>query len=137
MNPMLAANRTPKYPRPPNPSTATVSPPLAPLFRSALKVVTPAHINGAPSTEESSLGTSANASVGATMYSAYPPSKEIPVVSNDTVHAKNSPRRQCSQYPQFPPCQPIPTRCPFFHGFTPSPTASTTPITSCPGTRGY
>src|SRR6478735_11656862 len=31
----------------------------------------------------------------------------------------------------------MPTRWPVFHGFTPSPTPSTTPMTSCPGTRGY
>jgi hypothetical protein len=51
--------------------------------------------------------------------------------------ATRSPRRQGSQIPQCPPYQPRPTRWPTFHGFTSSPMASMTPMTSWPGTRGY
>ena len=52
------------------PSTATRSPGRAPLLRSELKVVTPAHISGPASTAESPSGISANAPAGAIMYSA-------------------------------------------------------------------
>src|SRR5574341_1834760 len=48
-----------------------------------------------------------------------------------------SPRRQETHCPQCPPCQPTPTRWPFFQIVTPGPTASITPATSCPVTRGY
>src|SRR5215813_5432639 len=48
-----------------------------------------------------------------------------------------SPRRQESQRPQCPPCQPTPTRWPDVHPATPAPTASMIPAISCPGTRGY
>src|SRR6516225_2909865 len=48
-----------------------------------------------------------------------------------------SPRRHERHVPSWPPCQPTPTRCPFFHPETPAPTSSITPATSCPGTRGY
>ena len=47
------------------PRMATVSPGRAPLLRSALKVVTPAHISGAASTSVSSSGISASALAGA------------------------------------------------------------------------
>jgi len=47
---ILAAYCTPRWPSPPRPSTATTSPGRAPLWRSALKVVRPAHIRGAAST---------------------------------------------------------------------------------------
>src|SRR5215467_9834589 len=50
---------------------------------------------------------------------------------------RKSPRRHSRQVLSWPPCQPTPTRCPFFHADTPVPTSSTTPATSCPGTRGY
>jgi hypothetical protein len=50
-----------------------MSPGLAPLLRSALNVVTPAHISGAASTAESSAGMAAKASAGTTMASAKPP----------------------------------------------------------------
>src|SRR5215467_10052777 len=50
---------------------------------------------------------------------------------------RKSPRRHESQVPSCPPCQPTPTRCPFFHAETPVPTSSMMPATSCPGTRGY
>src|SRR5436309_2053262 len=49
----------------------------------------------------------------------------------------NSPRRQLSHTKQCAPCQPTPTRCPTFQGFTPGPTASMRPLISCPGERGY
>jgi len=42
----------------------------APLLRSALNVVMPAHISGAASTEDRSSGTRARAVAGAIMYSA-------------------------------------------------------------------
>src|ERR1700674_765480 len=48
-----------------------------------------------------------------------------------------SPRRHARQVPSCPPCQPTPTRWPFCHSFTPEPSSSITPATSCPGTRGY
>src|ERR1700679_2677245 len=48
-----------------------------------------------------------------------------------------SPRRQERHVLSWPPCQPTPTRCPFFQAVTPSPSASITPATSCPGARGY
>src|ERR1035441_3116219 len=51
--------------------------------------------------------------------------------------AKKCPRRQLSQYPQYPPFHPKPARSPGIHPATPAPTASTIPTTSCPGPRGY
>ena len=45
------------------PWIATISPPAAPLFLSALKVVAPAHKRGAASTEVSSPGMLTNAEV--------------------------------------------------------------------------
>src|SRR5881394_1701042 len=57
LNPIFAANCTPRWPSPPRPSTATTSPGRAPLLRSALNVVMPAHISGAASTEDRSSGT--------------------------------------------------------------------------------
>src|SRR5439155_8828111 len=126
-----------RRPSPPIPSTPTRSPDRAPLLRNALNVVIPAHINGAPSTELKSCGTDASAFAGATMYSAYPPSNEIPVVSNSTWQAKKSPRRHGSQCPQCEACHPTPTRCPDFQSGTSGPTASITPITSWPGILGY
>src|SRR5438067_13565350 len=50
---------------------------------------------------------------------------------------RKSPRRHERHVLSWPPCQPTPTRCPFFHSETPAPTSSITPATSCPGTRGY
>ena len=44
--------------------------------------------------------------------------------------------RQASHRPQWPPCQPTPTRCPGFHAVTPDPTSSINPAISCPGMRG-
>jgi hypothetical protein len=55
----------PKCPSPPIPIMATTSPTRAPLFLRALYVVMPAHISGAASVYESSLGISAKATVGA------------------------------------------------------------------------
>jgi hypothetical protein len=55
---------------PANPEHSNHIAPRAPLFRSALKVVTPAHISGRRRLAESSSGTSASAWAGATMYSA-------------------------------------------------------------------
>ena len=52
------------------PSTATVSPGRAPLFRSALKVVMPAHISGPASMAESPSGIDASAVAGTITYSA-------------------------------------------------------------------
>src|ERR1700741_4209108 len=40
---------------------------------------------------------------------------------------RKSPRRHSRQVLSWPPCQPTPTRCPFFHSETPAPTASTIP----------
>jgi hypothetical protein len=57
----------PKCPRPPIPRMATTSPTQASLFQRALYVVTPAHIRGAASVYESSLGISVRATVGATI----------------------------------------------------------------------
>src|ERR1700680_2340267 len=45
-----------------------------------------------------------------------------------------SPRRQARHVPSWPPCQPTPTRWPFRHSFTPTPSSSITPATSCPAT---
>src|SRR5580692_9913188 len=50
---------------------------------------------------------------------------------------RKSPRRHSRHVLSWPPCQPTPTRRPFFHAETPSPTSSMMPATSCPGTRGY
>src|ERR1700761_4055090 len=50
---------------------------------------------------------------------------------------RKSPRLHDRHVLSWPPCQPTPTRCPFFQEETPSPTSSMTPATSCPGTRGY
>src|SRR5437763_13242133 len=55
-NPIRAAYWTPRWPSPPRPRTATRSPGRAPLFRSALTVVTPAHISGAASGAGSCAG---------------------------------------------------------------------------------
>ena len=52
------------------PRMPTRSPARAPLWRSALKVVIPAHSSGPASTAESSSGIRARAWTGATMYSA-------------------------------------------------------------------
>ena len=54
---MRRAYCTPRWPSPPTPNTATRSPARAGEFRSALKVVRPAHSRGAASTEERSSGT--------------------------------------------------------------------------------
>src|SRR5215469_1802041 len=37
---------------------------------------------------------------------------------------RKSPRRHWGQVLSWPPCQPTPARCPFFHSETPAPTAS-------------
>ena len=52
----FAAYCTPRWPRPPRPSTATRSPERAPRFRSALNVVTPAQSSGAASANAERLG---------------------------------------------------------------------------------
>src|SRR6185295_4756688 len=82
-------------------------------------------------------GITASALAGTIAYSAYPPSYEIPGTWGAIWQVTKSPRRQESQYPQCPPCQPTPTRCPCVHPATPAPTASIVPAISCPGTRGY
>ena len=119
------------------PSTATVAPGRAPLFRSALKVVIPAHMSGAASTAGIPSGISARAVAGTVTQSAYPPSYVIPGTWAAIWQVTKSPRRHESQYPQCPPCQPTPTRWPAFHPATPVPSASIVPAISCPGTRGY
>src|SRR6185437_13691371 len=48
-----------------------------------------------------------------------------------------SPRLHEGQVLSWPPCQPTPTRWPFFHCVTLAPSSSITPAISCPGTRGY
>ena len=48
----------------------------------------------------------------------------------------SQPRRHGSQWPQCPPNQPTPTRCPTRQPATPAPSASITPAISCPGMRG-
>src|SRR2546422_10815661 len=53
------------------------------------------------------------------------------------VQFKKSPLRHAEQVPSWPPCQPTPTGSPFVQFSTPAPTSSITPMTSCPGTRGY
>jgi hypothetical protein len=53
--------------KPANSSTATVSPGRAPLWRRALKVVTPAHISGAASTADSPSGNDVSPAAGAIM----------------------------------------------------------------------
>ena len=93
-------------------------------------------MNGPASSAGNSSGIAANAVTGAIMYSAYPPSKSMPVTLRLT-HIAKSPRRHGSQTKQCPPCQPTPTRCPGLHALTWSPTASMRPATSCPGTREY
>ncbi len=52
------------------PRIATTSPGIAPLWRSALNVVTPAQTSGAASAAASSSGIAASASAGATIASA-------------------------------------------------------------------
>ena len=63
--PIFAANWTPRWPRPPTPSTATRSPGRAPLFRRELKVVIPAQTSGAVSTADKASGIRASAAEGA------------------------------------------------------------------------
>src|SRR5262249_53654537 len=61
----------------------------------------------------------------------------MPVTCAPVWQAKKSPRRQLSQERQCQACQPTPTRWPACHRpGTSLPTASITPTTSCPGTRG-
>src|SRR6202041_2604886 len=137
LQPHFAANCTPRCPSPPMPYTATTSPGPTPEFRRELNVVTPAHTAGPALTGVTSSGISASAAACAIMYSAYPPSLEMPVTWRSTRHSPKYPRRQESQEPQCPAYQPTPTRSPTFQPFTPSPIASRTPATSCPGMRGY
>src|SRR4029077_16645491 len=73
--PIFTANCTPRWPRPPIPRMATRSPGPAPVRRSELNMVSPAHAIGAASTADSSSGIRASALAGATTYSAYPPGK--------------------------------------------------------------
>jgi hypothetical protein len=54
---------------PPDPWTTTRSLGSAPLWRSELNVVTPAHISGAASAGSSDSGMRATATAGASMYS--------------------------------------------------------------------
>src|SRR5882757_2991980 len=133
--PILSANWIARCPTPPTPWTATVSPGRACACRSALNAVVPPHINGAASSKVSPSGIRATASCGATTYSAYPPSYDIPTIVRLRQLVK-SPRRQYSQVKSTPPDQPTPTRWPTSQTSTPAPTASTTPAISCPGTRG-
>src|ERR1051326_5129763 len=107
----------PRWPRPPIPCTATTSPGRAPELRSALNVVMPAQRRGAASAGSSDSGMAATASAGASMYSAYPPSKLKPVTF-PLAQVTKSPRRQEGHVPSCPPCQPTPTRCPFFQAVT-------------------
>jgi hypothetical protein len=65
--PIFLAYCTPRCPSPPRPWTATRSPERAPLFRSALKVVTPAHKSGAASVGLRPSGTRASDVTGAIM----------------------------------------------------------------------
>src|SRR5262249_9785948 len=61
----------------------------------------------------------------------------MPVTCAPVWQAKMSPRRQLSQERQCQACQPTPTRWPACHRpGTSFPTASITPTTSWPGTRG-
>src|SRR5262249_46528717 len=61
----------------------------------------------------------------------------MPVTCAPAWQAKKSARRQLSQEKQCQACQPTPTRWPGCHRpGTSLPTASITPTTSCPGTRG-
>src|SRR4051794_7640203 len=61
----------------------------------------------------------------------------MPVTCAPVWQAKKSPRRQLSQEKQCQACHPTPTRWPGCHrSGTSLPTASITPTTSCPGTRG-
>ena len=137
LKPMRDANCTPRCPSPPRPSTATRSPPVAPLFRSALKVVTPAHISGPASTGERSSGIERDSAGGR---------DHVFGVSAVEAQAGDLLRRARQQLAaaarvavssRYPPCQPTPTRWPTFHQSTPAPTLSITPATSWPGTRGY
>src|SRR5258708_13959206 len=117
------------------PCTATRSPGPAPLCRSALNVVIPAHNNGPASAAFKSSGSRATASCRAIMYCPYPPSRVTPLICS-YLQVINSPPPQDSHTKQCPPGQPVPTRSPFFHSVTPPPISSITPATSCPGTRG-
>src|SRR5712691_6696422 len=93
-------------------------------------------MNGPASAAGNASGIAANAVTGASMYSAYPPSKSTPVTLRWT-HIAKSPRWHWAHTKQWPPCQPTPTRCPGRQALTLAPTASMCPATSCPGTRGY
>ena len=91
--PILLANWTPRWPRPPRPCTATRSPATAPLWRRLLKVVMPAQRMGAASAGDKESGINAKASALAIMYCAYPPSSLNPVILRIWQLMK-SPRRQ-------------------------------------------
>src|SRR5947208_15805105 len=103
------------------PCTTTRSPLRAPELRSALYTVTPAHMKGPASSGGNSSGIDATADAGATIYSAYPPSKSMPVILR-LMHIAKSHHLHCSQTKSSPPCQPTPRRLHFFYSVPTSPT---------------
>ena len=78
--PALRAYCSARCPSPPILSTATRSPARAPLVRSALNVVSPAHSSGAASADPNPSGMAANAVARAIATSVQPPSSETPVI---------------------------------------------------------
>jgi len=96
------------------PWTATRSEGIAPLWRRALKVVTPAQkqrsgFHGVEALRHCGQRFQRERSC----IPGSPPSKLIPQIFALRQLAK-SPRRHGRQVPSWPPCQPTPTRWPFF-----------------------
>ena len=125
-----------RWPSPPTPWVTTRSPGVAPQLHSALKVVTPAHNNGADSTALSSSGTWASAEhrPACASYTA------VAGDAGDRGHCLARERLAAAAAGAVPArtTEPTdtPTRMPTSQPSTSGPIASTMPITSWPGTRG-
>lgn len=109
-SPAIAAYCRARCDRPPTPKMATVSPGTTPATLIAVKVVTPAQVNGASSRELTSSGTGVANAAGATAYSANVPSTRarghvgpVPLDHADTLMPGDERRRQFDR--------PVTVRC--------------------------
>ena len=122
----------------PDPTDAldpTVSPGPACACRSALNAVIPPHINGDASSKVSPSGIRATASCGATMYSAYPPSYDIPtIVRLTTVGEVTPPAVLAGEVDATGPADADPLAD--LPDLDPSTDRVDDPGDPCPGTRG-
>src|SRR5512134_2888251 len=108
---------------------------MLPARRRGAKTVIPAHRSGAASTRSSFAGILWVNAAGATTYSAYPPFTVTPVLRWEA-HSISAPALHGAHWPQAYCIQGTPTGSPGEKDVTPSPTFSTEPVTSCPGTMG-